>query len=497
MLKSILIASLLITVACAPVLAQGDDAGASSGRFNTWAVGINVGHTMPFTDIRQYDYYPVFKYQNENRFGIGLHLNKSLSNVFSIQGRFLYGSLQGTKRGRLITRGGETGFLNGVYSNTSILNYGLNLIVNVSNVAFAPKDAGKERKTSLYFLIGHGLVHFDAKGYMLRSDRELTTYKQGVSGKTTEAANPMGMGFKYKLNSKIDAGLELNIIRVNSDKLDGFVQGSSPDYFSYTNLNVTYKFGSAGTDADHLDWVNPMEVMYNDIQENKQAIAELTGDKDNDGVADRFDKDSATPEGTKVDGSGVALDVDQDGVPDSEDEDPFTDIGAKVDDKGKAIDSDGDGVPDSRDLEANTAKGALVNFQGKTIGKMPTGGGGGGGGGGGTINTGGGSTAYFPSVYFDTNSSKIKYANYDRLATIARAMKANDGITITLTGHADKTGGEAYNMKLGERRAQAVADHLAKHYGIDKGRFKVVSKGETDALAKDLNHINRRVDVGM
>ena len=471
---------------------SGDE---SKSRFNKWSAAFHFGHAVPYTDIRQYDYYPVFKYKNENRYGLGASLNYNLNNAIMLQARFIYASLQGVRRGAQVPPGSGN-YAGGVYFNTSVLNYGLNVVFNVTNVSFAPKGAGKQRKVGAYIFLGHGLVAFRAQAYKLLSDKPLIDYKAGHSGykdeKTKEliwvyeANNPFGFGLKYKISKKIDLGLEINMNRVNSDKLDGFVTGSSGDYWWYSCLMVTYKFGKAGEGAEHIDWINPIEVMYADIQANRERIDELTKDKDNDGVADMFDKDSNTPEGVKVDGGGVSLDSDRDGVADTDDEDPFTDIGATVDERGKAIDSDGDGVPDNRDLEANTEKGALVNFQGTTItakGKKV-----------GTT-TIGGDAAFFPSVYFNLNSSGVKYANYDRLATIARALKSNEGLSLTLTGHTDKTGPEEYNMKLGERRAQAVKDHLVKHYGIDGARLSVESKGETESLAEGLSHVNRRVDA--
>ncbi|AEV31383.1 thrombospondin type 3 repeat-containing protein [Owenweeksia hongkongensis DSM 17368] len=96
-------------------------------------------------------------------------------------------------------------------------------------------------------------------------------------------------------------------------------------------------------------------------------LAVLNRDTDNDGVPDFYDKDSETPEGVAVDGSGKALDVDGDGIPDFMDEDPFTSRSATVDANGRAIDSDADGVPDYMDHEPNTPKGTKVNFKGVSI----------------------------------------------------------------------------------------------------------------------------------
>ncbi len=499
--NSILLASLLLAVCNMPLSAQegdgGDDGG---GRFNTWSAGLTLGHITGFTDLKQKDYFPAGgKPGNENRFGVGLNINKALTNAFGLRGWFMFGGLQGKKEGAEAPDGSHP---YGLYYNTNLMSYGAKFIFNVSALAFKPREIGKQRKTALYFFAGHGIVSFDTEVKRLIDGNEQLFVdwhnrpdefkdQKGVSGKTNEAVNPIGIGFKYKLNDQFDAALELNINRVNSDKLDAWAQGAAPDYYSYTAINIIYKFGKHGTESESLEWVNPMEVMYNGIQENRQRINTLATDDDGDGVSNLFDKGPETPEGIIVDGSGVPLDGDRDGIFDSEDEDPFTDIGAKVDEKGKAIDSDGDGVADSRDLEPNTDPGALVNFQGKSIGKLPK------GLSGGIAGGGGGGGAYFPSVYFDFGGRKIKASNYDRLATIARALKFNEGVILVLTGHTDDVGSDDYNMKLGEQRAQAVSDHLSKYYEIAADRMKVGSKGKSEPHAKGLNHINRRVDISM
>ena len=46
-------------------------------------------------------------------------------------------------------------------------------------------------------------------------------------------------------------------------------------------------------------------------------------------------------------------------------------------------------------------------------------------------------------------------------------------------GHTDPSGTDEYNIALSERRAQTVADYLAR-LGIDPARLQVVPKGETE-----------------
>jgi OOP family OmpA-OmpF porin len=62
---------------------------------------------------------------------------------------------------------------------------------------------------------------------------------------------------------------------------------------------------------------------------------------------------------------------------------------------------------------------------------------------------------------------------------------------ITITGHTDTRGSAAYNQKLSEERAQAVADYLEIPEDVD---LDVIGKGETMPLG-DNHDSNRRVEV--
>jgi len=78
-------------------------------------------------------------------------------------------------------------------------------------------------------------------------------------------------------------------------------------------------------------------------------------------------------------------------------------------------------------------------------------------------------------------------------------VKENRGVWFEIEGHTDSTGDEAYNMKLGEERALAVRDYLAKAHGIALNRLNVISYGESAPVAdnktRDGRAQNRRVVI--
>jgi peptidoglycan-associated lipoprotein len=77
--------------------------------------------------------------------------------------------------------------------------------------------------------------------------------------------------------------------------------------------------------------------------------------------------------------------------------------------------------------------------------------------------------------------------------------KENRGVYFEIEGHTDGTGEGSYNFKLGEDRALAVRDYIAKTHGIALNRLSVISYGETKPLGdnktRDGRAQNRRVVI--
>ena len=69
-------------------------------------------------------------------------------------------------------------------------------------------------------------------------------------------------------------------------------------------------------------------------------------------------------------------------------------------------------------------------------------------------------------VNFDFNKSTVRKPDDADLQKAIAFIKKYPGSQISLVGFTDSIGSDAYNLKLSERRAEAVKDYLAKH-GID------------------------------
>ncbi len=103
------------------------------------------------------------------------------------------------------------------------------------------------------------------------------------------------------------------------------------------------------------------------------------------------------------------------------------------------------------------------------------------------------STVILPTVRFKLNSAYVTSEEMVNVYSIAEYMKANPDTQIIVRGYADKdTGSSAYNMKLSERRSQAVADILTGDYGIDANRLILEAAG-SDTQVYPTNDWNRIV----
>jgi outer membrane protein OmpA-like peptidoglycan-associated protein len=74
---------------------------------------------------------------------------------------------------------------------------------------------------------------------------------------------------------------------------------------------------------------------------------------------------------------------------------------------------------------------------------------------------------------------------------VAPLVQANKGVYFEIEGHTDNTGDAAYNFKLGEERAMAVRDYIAKKYGVALSRLSVISYGEEKPVVDNKTRENR------
>ncbi len=101
-------------------------------------------------------------------------------------------------------------------------------------------------------------------------------------------------------------------------------------------------------------------------------------------------------------------------------------------------------------------------------------------------------------VFFGWNQSTLTADAQNVLSGAARAAQAGNVVRIELTGHADRSGPAAYNMRLSQRRADAAKAQLVRD-GIPASEIVTFAKGETDPLVPTADGVrepqNRRVEI--
>lgn len=86
-------------------------------------------------------------------------------------------------------------------------------------------------------------------------------------------------------------------------------------------------------------------------------------------------------------------------------------------------------------------------------------------------------------VQFDFDKSDVKAVFGPQFEEIARVLKENPEISMTIEGHTCWIGTEEYNQGLSQRRADAVKDEFGQEYGIALNRITTVGFGETRPVA--------------
>jgi outer membrane protein OmpA-like peptidoglycan-associated protein len=102
-------------------------------------------------------------------------------------------------------------------------------------------------------------------------------------------------------------------------------------------------------------------------------------------------------------------------------------------------------------------------------------------------------------IYFDFASATIKPESEAVLKEIADALAKNPAWTLRIEGHTDSVGGDAANMDLSTRRADAVKQALIARYHVDAAKLATAGFGATQP--KESNDTaegrarNRRVEL--
>jgi OOP family OmpA-OmpF porin len=344
---------------------------------------------------------------------------------------------------------------------TNLIPMDLNLIYTV-----AP-----EANATPYFSAGMGIVRWDSNHR-----------PSGVRfEKQRDPAFSVGAGLDVFLNEYMALDINGKFRYMLTDDKD--MVGRAKDLGLNSNDKYLWYFGVG------LTWYpgKPKDTDGDGVPDRKDqcpdtpmgAIVDEVGcpkDSDGDGVYDGLDRCPDTPRGAIVDSRGCPKDSDGDGVYDGIDKCPDTPRGARVDENGCPKDSDGDGVYDGIDKCPDTPKGVEVDEMGCP--KIPD-------------------LSEVENILFQFDKSDVIPTPNETLDMIVGILKPYPSAKVEIHGHTDSVGSEAYNMKLGMRRAEAVKKYLTDH-GVNPDMLITKSMGETKPIAtndtKEGRQKNRRVE---
>ncbi len=301
-----------------------------------------------------------------------------------------------------------------------------------------------------------------------------------------------GLGLEYWLNDNFGFYIESAYKHTFDPNVHNYFQHS---------FGIALRTGAKDTDGDG-------------IVDKKDACPEIPGlkkfngcpDTDGDGIADKDDNCPKVPGLEKfngcpdTDGDGIidsndkcpktaglakfngCPDTDGDGVADNDDNCPKT-PGPIANQGCPWPDTDGDGVVDKDDLCPKVA-GPADNKGCPKITKQAQ----------------EQLKKYAKVIYFKTNSAEFTKKTYPILEAIVVIMKKYPASKFRIEGHTDSRGSDAYNMKLSQRRADAVKNYLVEH-GISADRLEAKGYGETKPIATNKTAAgrakNRRVEINL
>jgi outer membrane protein OmpA-like peptidoglycan-associated protein len=104
------------------------------------------------------------------------------------------------------------------------------------------------------------------------------------------------------------------------------------------------------------------------------------------------------------------------------------------------------------------------------------------------------------NIFFITGSAKLSTKSFKALDEVARIMKDDQNLKLSIEGHTDNVGKADYNKTLSDNRANSVKEYLVKK-GVDESRLAAEGFGLERPVADNKTAAgrakNRRVEMKM
>lgn len=98
-------------------------------------------------------------------------------------------------------------------------------------------------------------------------------------------------------------------------------------------------------------------------------------------------------------------------------------------------------------------------------------------------------------LMFGFDSYDLTASTEQNLTDLAKTLNKYEDTNVLIEGHTDKTGDEDYNLKLSEKRGEAVANYL-RSQNVKSSRLTTKGYGESQPIST-VDKENRRVEVAI
>ncbi len=353
-----------------------------------------------------------------------------------------------------------------------------------------------DRKFSPFLGFGLGLIRWNLRD-VSGDDTWFPVPESGtsLSGVQINATVLASLGGVLFLTDQIALEMEMLYGHLLDQDLDNIGTGDANSGMLNLRLGLTFYFNAnKDTDGDGIldkndgDPKHPEDI---DGFQDDDGIPDL--DNDSDGIPDQLDMAPNLPEdmdGFQDEDGAPDLDNDQDGIPDSLDLAPneAEDIDGFQDEDGAPdLDNDGDGIPDIKDKAPNQPE-TFNGYQDddgvpdeKPVAPILE----------------EGQSIVLEGVTFQLGKYELTENAKTILRNVGESLKANPDVYLEIRGFTDNTGSAETNLRISQRRADAVRDFLID-IGIEAVRLKSVGYGEADPIAsnstKEGRAKNRRIE---
>jgi hypothetical protein len=227
--------------------------------YNKFSFTLHGGALISYTDVNPRSFFN--SASDGLTFGGGAGLNYHISPALSLQGRFLYGQLEGVQEKR------------NLQFQADIYEASINARISL-NTLFNPLSSSNQW-LNFYTTLGAGMLMHETElidtqtGNVIRWPYQ---ERDDVSLGDIHSAFviPFGLGLNFNVSERIDIGIESTMGYVFTDELDArVVTGSRKDMYNYTSIGLTFRLGK---NTRSQDWAPANVIMYPGDREKLIAL---------------------------------------------------------------------------------------------------------------------------------------------------------------------------------------------------------------------------------